>query len=355
MTPQPGMHQVLGGAAPWDAITNHALAAQQVIRGMGFRSEIFADRAHISPAIAHRVIEHHRWPAVAAPGDRAIVHYSIDSPAFDMALDHADRVGMHHHNVTPPELLWRDAPAVALQCQTGIAGLEDMAPRIAIAAADSAFNAGELRLAGYTDPVIIGILRGQIPRRERRRPPKDTTLRMLFVGRGIPNKRQDALILTLAALREGGVNAELRLVGGWGACRPYLERCRRLAAELEVDDHVVFLGAVDDSVLAGEYADADIFVCLSQHEGYCVPIIEAMANDLPIVALAAGAVPETLGHGGLLIDSLQPSLAAEAVLLATSGRLGERFAEGRTRQLAMHSPSATANHLRAFVKDLAEC
>ena len=352
---QPGMHQVLGGAAPWDAITNHALAAQQVIRGMGFRSEIFADRVHISPAIAHRVIEHHRWANAAMPDDRAIVHYSIDSPAFNLALDLADKVGMHHHNVTPPELLWRDAPAVALQCQTGIGGLRGMAPRIAIAGADSAFNARELRHAGYRDPVVIGILRGMIPRRERNRTAGDATLRMLFVGRGIPNKRQDALVLALAALREGGVDAELRLVGGWGACRPYLERCRRLAAELQVDAQVVFLGAVGDSVLAREYADADVFVCLSQHEGYCVPIIEAMANDLPIVALAAGAVPETLGDGGLLIDSLQPSLAAEAVLLATSGRLADRFAEGRARQLAIHSPEATADHLRAFVKDLAEC
>ena len=352
---QPGIHQVLGGAAPWDAITNHALAAQQVIRDMGYRSEIFADRRHLSPAIAHRVHEHHRWPGIVRPADRAIIHYSIDSPAFDLALDKADRVGMHHHNVTPPELLWRDAPAVALQCRTGIEGLARMAPRINVAAADSRFNADELVQAGYHDPTVIGILRGPLPRCVRRRPAGADGLRMLFVGRGIPNKRQDALILALAALREGGVDARLRLVGGWGACRPYFERCVRLANDLDVAASVTFLGPVEDDVLAQEYADADVFVCLSEHEGYCVPIIEAMAHDLPIVALAAGAVPETLGRGGVLIDRLQPSLVAEAVLLATDGRLAGCLAEGRAQQMAAHSPTATAEHLRTFVKELAEC
>lgn len=355
MTTPLGLHQVLGGAAPWDAITNHALAAQQVIRAMGYRSEIFADRRHLSPAIAHRVREHHRWPSIARPGDRAIIHYSIDSPAFDLAIDAAERVGMHHHNVTPPELLWRDAPGVALQCRTGIEGLGRMAHRIDVAGADSRFNADELVQAGYRDPTVIGILRGALPQPGRRRPAGQGGVRMLFVGRGIPNKRQDALILALAALREGGIAAELRLVGGWGACRPYFERCLRLANDLDVMSSVTFLGPIDDAALAQEYADADVFVCLSEHEGYCVPIIEAMAHDLPVVALAAGAVPETLGRGGVLVDALQPSLVAEAVLLATAERLAGRLAEGRAHQLALHSPEVTAGHLREFVRELAEC
>ncbi len=355
MTTPLGIHQVLGGAAPWDAITNHALAAQEVIRAMGYRSEIFADRRHLSPAIAHRVHEHHRWPGIARAGDRAIIHYSIDSPAFDLVLEKAERVGMHHHNVTPPELLWRDAPAVALQCQTGIEGLRRMAPQIAVAAAVSEFNASELRSSGYRDPSVIGILRAPLPRHERRRPARNGVLRLLFVGRGIPNKRQDALILALAALKEGGVAAELRLVGGWGACRPYFERCTRLVADLGLTDDVVLLGPIDNSALSQEYADADVFVCLSEHEGYCVPVIEAMANDLPIVALAAGAVPETLGHGGVLVESLQPSLVAEAVLLTTDGRLAAHLAEGRAQQLAIHSPEVTTSHLQGFVKRLVEC
>ena len=355
MTTPLGIHQVLGGAAPWDAITNHALAAQQVIRAMGYRSEIFADRWHLSPAIAHRVLEHHRWPGIAQRADRAIIHYSIDSPAFDLALDKAERIGMHHHNVTPPELLWRDAPAVALQCQTGIEGLRRMVPQIDVAAAVSEFNAQELRRAGYAEPRVIGILRGPLSRRKRQRDHRDQTLRLLFVGRGIPNKRQDALILALAALREAGVAAQLRLVGGWGSCRPYLERCRRLVRELDLVNDVVFLGSIDDDSLAQEYEDADVFVCMSEHEGYCVPIIEAMAHDLPVVALAAGAVPETLGRGGVLVETLQPSLVAEAVMLATDERLAGRLTEGRAHQLAIHSPEVTAARLRKFVRELAEC
>lgn len=345
-----GIHQVLGGAGPWDAITNHALEAREVIRSMGYRSEIFADNRHISIAVAHEVHPHDAWPILCEPRDAAILHYSIDSPAFVMALDHASTIGMHYHNVTPPELLWRDAPGVALQCKTGIQGLRRISPRIGHAAAVSHFNADEMREAGFADPAVIGILRSDLPRATRRRMNGRRT-RMLFVGRGIPNKRQDALILGLAALDDAGVDAELHLVGGWGACRPYLERCTRLAEDLGVLERVTFTGPVDDAALAQEYADADVFVCLSQHEGYCVPIIEALAHDLPVVALRAGAVPETLGAAGLLIDDLTPSTVAEAIAIARDAA-GDAFADARRAQIEAHSREATTERLRDFISEL---
>jgi glycosyltransferase involved in cell wall biosynthesis len=348
----PGIHQVLGGAGKWDAITNHALAAQEVIRDMGFRSEVFADARHLSGAVQGRVLPHHQWNAVTHAGDAAILHYSIESPAFDVALSSGGTVALHYHNVTPPELLWRDAPGVALQCKAGLAGLRELAPRVSHPAAVSAFNAAEMRRAGFDDPSVIGILRQGLPRAGRRRH-DDGRLRLLFVGRGIPNKRQDALVMTLAGLRECGVDAEVRLVGGWGACRPYRERCERLAAELDVSEHTTFLGAIGDEELAQEYADADVFVCVSEHEGYCVPIVEAMAHDLPIVALRAGAVPETLGRAGLLVDELRPSLLAEAIMIAGEPGTRNQFAPARERQLALHSPLEVPARLQGFVREIA--
>ena len=350
-----GIHQVLAGAAERDAITNHALAAQRVIRSMGFRSEVFVEDAHISPEVGTLVHEHTRWDALARPGDLAIVHYSIDSPAFDYALDRAAKSAVHYHNVTPADLLWRDLPALAAQCRDGRARLGDLAGRVVRSASDSAFNAAEMRALGLPPAEVVGILRQQlvIPPRHRSAPQQVT--RILFVGRGVPNKCQHELIMALAAMRDNGMNAQLRLVGSWGGSRTYFERCRRTADMLGVGDSVVVLDSLSDEALAREYADADVFLCLSDHEGYCVPLLEAMSADLPIVAYAAGAVPETLGHAGLLLPDKSPSVVAEAVAAVLDGGVKDEMREGRVIQLAHHSPEATTTRLRDFVGEFATC
>ena len=179
--------------------------------------------------------------------------------------------------------------------------------------------------------------------------------RLLFVGRGVPNKCQHELIMALAALGDAGVDAELRLVGSWGGSRPYFERCLRTARMLGVTDSVVVLDSLSDEDLAREYADADVFLCLSDHEGYCVPLLEAMAADLPIVAFAAGAVPETLGRAGLLLNDKSPSVVAEAVAAVLGGALAGEMRDGRGAQLAHHSREATAQRLQAFIGEFATC
>ena len=151
------------------------------------------------------------------------------------------------------------------------------------------------------------------------------------------------------------MDAELRLVGSWGGSRPYFERCLRTARMLGVTDSVVVLDSLSDEDLAREYADADVFLCLSDHEGYCVPLLEAMAADLPLVAYAAGAVPETLGRAGLLLNDKSPSVVAEAVAAVLGGALAGEMRDGRGAQLAHHSREATAQRLQAFIGEFATC
>ena len=350
-----GIHQVLAGAAGRDAITNHALAAQQVIRGMGFASEVFVEDAHIGPEMAERVHAHYSWDSVARPGDLAIIHYSIDSPAFDHAIARAAKSAVHYHNVTPAELLWRDLPALAAQCRDGRARLGDLTGRVQRSASDSEFNAEEMAALGLPPADVVGILRQQLPIPARTADTAHERPRLLFVGRGVPNKCQHELIMAVAALADAGVDAELRLVGSWGGSRPYFERCMRTARMLGVTDSVVVLDSLSDEDLAREYADADVFLCLSDHEGYCVPLLEAMAADLPIVAFAAGAVPETLGRAGLLLNDKSPSVVAEAVAAVLGGALAGEMRDGRGAQLAHHSREATAQRLQAFIGEFATC
>lgn len=345
-----GVHQVVAGAAPRDAITNHVLAARDAIRAMGISSEIFADDRHIAGDLLGEIHPHRAWDARAARGDLAILHYSIDSPAFEYVTARAARSALHYHNITPAELLWRDAPTLALQCRDGRSHLGDFLGRVTHAAADSHFNADEIEALGYPPADVIGILRKSESRITRGVHATGGEPVVLFVGRGAPNKCQHDAILAVAALAQAGTAATLRLVGGWGGNRAYRERCERTAGLAGVDDRVVFLDSISDEDLASEYAKADIFLCLSEHEGYCVPLLEAMAADLPIIGYDAGAVPETMGDAGLLLTDKTPSLVAEAILAVLAGELGERMAQGRHKQLMHHSPEVVTERLACFVE-----
>ena len=177
--------------------------------------------------------------------------------------------------------------------------------------------------------------------------------RLLFVGRGIPNKAQHDLVLALGALHEAGRPAELTLIGGWDSAPGYLSECRALAVRLGVTDSLHILGSVDDDVLAHAYREADVFVCLSDHEGFCVPLLEAMSANLPIVAYAAGAVPETVGAAGLLLPEKPPSLVAEAVMAVLDDRrLTDAMAAERPERLAHLAPEAVARRMRAALEAL---
>ena len=354
MVVTPGVHQVLAGAAPRDAITNHALLARDVIRGMGMRSEVFADAGHLSRELGGTVIPHTRWDDLTEHDDRAIVHYSIDSDAFDHVIARAARTSLHYHNITPPQLLWRDAPHIAWDCLRGRERLSAIVGSVQLTAADSHFNADELVCLGVSEPSVIGILR--TPMTSSPRPAASGARpRLLFVGRGAPNKCQHDLVLALAAMRDPGLDVDLRLVGSWGSNRAYLRRCEALAAECGVTARVQVLGSVTDAEMSTEFAEADVFVCLSEHEGYGVPLIQAMEANLPIVAFAAGAVPETLGSAGLLLEDKRPSIVAEAVADVLGGALASRMARGRVVQLEAHSHDATAARLRTFVERLVAC
>jgi L-malate glycosyltransferase len=347
------VHQVAAGVVPRDAISHHLLEARSVIRGMGLRSEIFADADRVHPLMLGEVRPHTAWERHTRPGDVAIVHYSIASPAFDWVLARADRVAIHYHNITPAELLWEDAPAVALECAAGRRALGGLVGRVAATAADSEFNAREMVDLGFPPPAVLGVMRQALPPAVRRPRADGGPPRLLFVGRGVPNKAQHDLILALAALRQAGVRAGLMLVGTWEGIEPYERRCRRLAERLGVDDAVAFTGSVGEAELAQAYADSDCFVCLSDHEGFCVPALEAIGADLPVVAYAAGALPETVGRAGLLLDEKQPSLVAEAVVETLgNAALARRMAEGRREQLDRFSSERLGERLRDWVGTL---
>jgi glycosyltransferase involved in cell wall biosynthesis len=164
---------------------------------------------------------------------------------------------------------------------------------------------------------------------------RDGRTNVLCVGRVMPNKRLEDVVRAFAVFqRRLRPRSRLLLVGDTQACPHYADRLRELAAALGVRD-VVFAGHVDDDELSAYYGLADALVSLSEHEGFCVPLLEAMASGVPVLASDAGATAETLGGAGVLLKDRHPELVAELLgRLTLEDPLRAAVLAGQARRIA---------------------
>jgi len=310
------VHQLLAALSYGDAIGNEALAIQGHLRGMGFDSEIYAERVH--PRVAHLARPLWRYAEVSAKQTLCLFHFSIGSAAGRLVFPAPDRLVSIYHNITPAHFFLGFHRHLAGLCYHGRRELLAFAPRTELALGDSEFNRRELDEAGFAQtgvlPIVLDFAKyDRAPSPVVERMFRDGRQNLLFVGRIIPNKRIDDLIRSFAVYqRYVEPRSRLLLVGEHKGFERYFDRLNQLARELRVDE-VVFTGHVDDSELIAYYRLADLFLCLSEHEGFCVPLVEAMHFGVPVVAYDAGAVRETLRGGGVLLREKTPELVAELV------------------------------------------
>jgi glycosyltransferase involved in cell wall biosynthesis len=307
--------QLLAALSYGDAIGNEALAIQRHLRAAGYESDIFAE--HVHPRMAHLARPLHQYREVSSPDTVCLFHFSIGSAAGRMIFHAPDRLVSIYHNITPAEFFLGFHPHLAGLCYHGRRELHAFAPRTELALGDSEFNRRELEATGYRKTGVLPIV---LDLDSYRRPASKLTTRMLrdgrrnilFVGRVIPNKRLEDVIKVFAVYqRYIEPRSRLLLVGESRGFERYRRRLREQVEDLGLDN-VVFTGHVDDDDLRACYASADLFLCLSEHEGFCVPLLEAMNYGVPVVAYAAGAVEETLRGGGVLLrDKSRPEQTAE--------------------------------------------
>jgi glycosyltransferase involved in cell wall biosynthesis len=297
-----------------DAIGNEALQIQRHLRAAGYDSEIFAERVH--PRMAHLARPLHEYPSVSSPRTVCLFHFSIGSAAERLIYHAPDRLVAIYHNITPAHFFLGFHPHLAGLCYHGRRELRAFAERTELALGDSEYNRRELVEAGFRQTGVLPIvhdLGGLAGSRARvtRRLYSDGRTNILFVGRVIPNKKIDDLVRVFACYqRYVDPRSRLLLVGDTRGHERYFRRLREMIEALRVDE-VVFTGQVDDDDLRACYDSAAAFLCLSEHEGYCVPLVEAMALGVPVVAYDAGAVRETLRGGGLLLREKRPEVVAE--------------------------------------------
>ena len=316
MSERPAVHQLLAALSYGDAIGNEALAIRAHLRRAGFRSEIFAERVH--PRMVHEARPLWRYREVSTAETICLYHFSIGSAAGRLIYHAPDRLVAIYHNITPGEWFLGFHSHLAGLCYHGRRELEVFAPRAALGLGDSEYNRAELEAAGFQPTAVLPIVmdparRAPAPAPVVRRSFADGRTNLLFVGRVIPNKRIDDLIRVFALYQRAvDPRSRLLLVGDYRGHERYYGRLRELVADLRVE-RVVFTGHVAEDDLVAYYEVADLFLCLSEHEGYCVPLVEAMKAGLPVVAYDAGAVRETLRGGGVLLGEKRPEVVAELV------------------------------------------
>ncbi len=328
------VHQFHSGSATADAVTNAMLLLRSLLRAAGYDSEIFVE--HLDPALADDL-----FPLEAIPrhGDYVlIVHHSMGHGVFDRIAALPAPKLLFYHNITPPALL-AGAPEMAAAAAEGRRQLAAWRRHVVAAVADSAFNALELHGLGYdvvlecpllldVDALRARVAAGAAPTRAATPP-----FTVLFVGRIVDSKAQDELIDAFAAFRAGfGQPCRLVLIGRGSP--PAVAALRARADRHGLGAAVELPGVVSDDALHAAFAAADLYVSLSHHEGFGVPLVEAMAHGVPVLAWPAGAVPFTLGNAGVLLHDRAPPAVAEAMLaLARDPARRAALAEAGRRRL----------------------
>ncbi len=347
------VHQVLATLGYGDAIGNEALGIRRVLLDAGYESRIYVET--VDPRLEDETEDYRDLIDDSRPDNILIHHFSLGSRASRVAFALPDRMILVYHNITPVRFLLDVRSPVVAQCYTGRRELGAYAPRCDLALGDSAFNRSELDALGFPRtgvlPVVPDFAHLDVtPHPWLARQFDDEATNILFVGRLIPNKRIEDLIRFFHAYRRRYNRASrLLLVGAHDLFDDYRAALADLVRRLGIPD-VHLIGHVSNEELTALYDVADLFLSASEHEGFCVPLVEAFHKRIPVIAFAAAAVPATMDGGGVLYERKDPRHVASLInAVLTDAALEEEILAAQDAALARLRARDFAGTLLAFV------
>lgn len=299
------IHQILPTIAFGDAVSNHAFFIQRILLEQGYRSEIYAE--NIDTKLKNSDVKSIK--DYTSDNNNVIIHhFSIGSAVNDYVcgLSCKKRI-MIYHNITPKEYFAGYSSIAFNLCKQGREQLVKCYAAYDLCMADSQFNTDELKSFNYknlhTVPLFINF--ADYDKKENKviiDKYKDGAVNIVFVGRVAPNKRQDDIIKVFYYYKNFiNSNSRLFLVGSFDGMEKYYKELELLIRKLSLKD-VYITGQVQFSDILAYFKIADVYLCMSEHEGFCVPLLEAMYFKVPVMAFASSAVPSTLGNAGVLIN-----------------------------------------------------
>lgn len=346
--------QVLPNLSVGDAASDACLAFGRMLSAAGADTVVWAH--DVEGALRGRAQRFEEGALRKRAPRLVILHYATGSAVANRLRGTGVPYGVYFHNVTPPRYFLGSNDLLAGLVWRGLADLAPVVRDARVLMAASAFSARQLEAAGgrcaevvplpfepeehdlEPDPAVIARL-------------ADGAANLLFVGRIAPNKRQDELLRTFYYYARGiDASARLCLVGSAAAAPAYREWLLRAAAEWGLSNRVELAGHVSAAARAAYYRAARVFVSASEHEGFGLPMIEAMHHGVPVVAREAAAVGETVGAGGLLVSNWESRAAAELVAMAAEeGPLRNGLITAGRERVAAFAPGRVAERLVSCV------
>lgn len=312
-THRPAVHQVLATLGYGDAIGHEVLGIQRVLRSAGYESDIFVETA--DPRLESLTRHYRELVDATHPDNLLLHHFSIGSKASRTAYALPDRMALIYHNITPPEYFAAVHRRLARQCFRGRREIHAYVDRCDLALGDSEFNREDLESLGFPRTAVLPV----VPDLSHLDNPADWMVtrqfdddwtNVLFVGRVIANKKIEDVIRCFHAYHTRfNPRSRLIIAGVFSLFERYFAALTHMVDELGLQ-HVHFAGHVSDAELIAYYEVADLFLCASEHEGFCVPLIEAFYKQVPVLAYAATAVPATMDGAGVLYDTKDPGHVA---------------------------------------------
>lgn len=336
-----------------DAVSNDVIAMSEVLSLMGFENYIVA--LNISKKMEGRAVRLNKY--IPRENDIFVYHMSIGNEMSEFVIRaKVKRKIMVYHNITPYEYFEGISP-LADPCRQGRLELVKLKDCIDFALCDSDYNKEELDSMGYKNTATLPIVFDKVEYLETS--PSESVLKkygndgytnILFVGRIVPNKKQEDVIQSFHLYRKYiNSKARLFLVGAVVTTERYMEALNEYIADNKIEG-VHFRGHVSFPEILAYYKLSDIFLCESEHEGFCVPLLEAMTFNIPVIAYKSSAIPYTMGDSGIIVNEKDHALIAETInAIVTNDNLRAGIIKKQQKRLADFEIDKTKQLFRKLI------
>lgn len=349
------IHQLLPNLTYGDAISNHAIALCDYLREKGYASTIFVE--HLDERVADHATVYSK--GVLNDNDGLIYHHSIGSALTSVAIRHPGPKCLIYHNITPGDFFRPYNPDHAKLLYEGRKQLKALAPHFPLSGGVSRYNCLELEKTGFADCRVMPIMIdpefwNHSPDPGLMQTLQDGRHHIVSVGRMAPNKRQDQMIEIFAHYIEMVPDARLFLIGAYDSCDPYYRHVSRLISDYNLQDNVHITGMVDTFQLNAYYRTANLYWSMSEHEGFGVPLIEAMWFDIPVLAYKSSAIAETLGEAAFMMTEKTDfqAIAALSKIMIQNRELRTRILSAQQKRRTDFLPAAVRPSIDRLIETL---
>lgn len=349
------IHQILPSISYGDAVSNHVVEIREILRKMDYNSEIYAENIHPEMSSLAKPISEYK--PVSSTSNIVLFHMAIGSDVSYFVKSLPDRRVLIYHNITPYSYFLEYNDELVNLTQRGRQELIIFKDCVDLALGDSEYNRKELEEAGFKNTDVLSIIvdfdkYNQVTNRTLHKY-EENSVNLLFVGRYVPNKKIEDIIKIFYYYKNYiNFNSNLFIVGSYSGMEKYYSNLKDIVKKLNLDC-VHFTGHVEFADLVEYFRLADVFLCMSEHEGFCVPLLECMYFDIPIIAYNSTAIPYTLGDSGILVNKKNYREIAEMIdIIVNDSHLRGKIIKKQRERLSYFDRDKIAEKFKRIIEDI---